>query len=260
MSFRWRELFMKAADLQIVGAAEWLLQPSKRQSWGGAFNGQPQRLRFFSELLVRFRPEAIVETGTFRGTTTEYMARVSGLPVWSVEMSPRHLGFARTHLRRQREVRLRLGDSPKFLRELLRGDEWRGRRCFVYLDAHWGPRLPLTEELEAVLGAHAAAVVAIDDFEIPGDPGYGFDDYGPGVRLSEALISGVVCRHSATVFYPAAPSAAEGGARRGMCVLAADREAVSCLLRMTTIAPKELSAIGTQFESTSAGAEGGDGA
>lgn len=238
MSSRWREFVKRVADLQVVGAAEWLLQPSKRQGFGGPFNGQPLRLQFFSELLEQFRPEAVVETGTFRGTTTEYKARASGLPVWSVDKSPRHFGFARTRLRRRREVRLRLGDSSSFLGELLSGVDWRGRRCFVYLDAHWDPELPLLAELETVLRSHAVAVVAIDDFEVPGDPGYGFDDYGPGARLSESLISEVARRHSARIFYPAAPSAKEGGARRGMCVLAARSEALLSLSRMRTIVPR----------------------
>lgn len=235
MTSRWREVLKRAADLQVVGVAEWLLQPSKRQGFGGPFNGQPLRLQFFAELLEQFRPEAIVETGTFRGTTTEYMARASGLPVWSVEMSPRHFGFARAQLQRRREVRLRLGESSSFLGELLAGSEWCGRRCFVYLDAHWGPGFPLLAELETVLRSRAVPVVAIDDFEVPGDPGYGFDDYGPGARLSESLISEVARRHSARIFYPAAPSAKEGGARRGMCVLAARPEATLSLSRMRTL-------------------------
>lgn len=255
----WRKLVSRWADLQIVGAAEWLLQPSKRESWGGAFNGQSQRLRFFAELLEEFRPEAIVETGTYRGTTTEYMARVSGLQVWSIEKSPRRFGFARAQLRHRHEVQLRLGDSPEVLRELLCRDEWLGRRCFVYLDAHWGPDLPLIEELEAALRLHAVAVVAIDDFEVPGDPGYGFDDYGPGASLSQELVSGVVRAHSAGIFYPAARSETEGGARRGMCVMAADPGAIAVLMRMRTLIPGALTVDSAPQRAAAAAGEGAAG-
>lgn len=48
--------------------------------------------------------------------------------------------------------------------------------CFFYLDAHWGAQWPLREELQVIL-TRKRAVVAIDDFAVPGHPLHGFDAY-----------------------------------------------------------------------------------
>ncbi len=96
-----------------------------------------------------------------------------------------------------------------------------------------GGRLPLWEEL-AVVFAHAPdAVVLVDDFAVRGDPGYGYDDYGPGQVLDAAHL-GADVPDGFDCWYPALPSAVETGARRG-CVVIARREHAPllerCLLR-----------------------------
>jgi hypothetical protein len=67
-----------------------------------------------------------------------------------------------------------------------------GRTILFYLDAHWNDDLPLEEELELIFSVHPHAVVMIDDFQVPDDPGYQFDEYGPGKALTPALITPVV--------------------------------------------------------------------
>ena len=58
----------------------------------------------------------------------------------------------------------------------------------------------------------------IDDFEVPGDPGYGCNEYGPGLRFGPELLSAATqeYRH----FYPATSSREETGYRRGCILLA----------------------------------------
>ena len=90
---------------------------------------------------------------------------------------------------------------------------------FAYLDAHWGPDLPLREELEIIAAHWKRAVVMVDDFEVPGDSGYGFDDYGDGAALTESYLRRAAALGSWTVRYPVAPSTVETGSRRGCCVL-----------------------------------------
>jgi hypothetical protein len=43
---------------------------------------------------------------------------------------------------------------------------------FFYLDAHWNEDLPLAEEIDLIFSRSPCAVVMIDDFEVPGDPGF----------------------------------------------------------------------------------------
>lgn len=61
-------------------------------------------------------------------------------------------------------------------------------RLFAYLDAHWGEDLPLAEKLEIVFSWDSDAIVMIDDFQVPDDPGYAYDDYGPGKALTPDLV------------------------------------------------------------------------
>jgi hypothetical protein len=62
----------------------------------------------------------------------------------------------------------------------------------------------------------------IDDFQVPSDPGYGYDDYGPEKALVSSYIQPAVLAHELGAFHPCTPSAAETGGRRGCVVLAKD--------------------------------------
>src|SRR5436190_4416368 len=64
----------KLAEKFFKAAAEVELASEELQAcWGGAFNGQEGRRALFVDLIERLKPAAIVETGTFRGSTTEWM-------------------------------------------------------------------------------------------------------------------------------------------------------------------------------------------
>jgi hypothetical protein len=49
----------------------------------------------------------------------------------------------------------------------------------------------------------------IDDFEVPFDPGYGYDDYGSGKTLVASYIRPVISAHQLQAFYPSTPSAVD---------------------------------------------------
>ena len=172
------------------------------------------------ELIAAFAPAAIVETGTFHATTTEHLAE-AGLPVYTMEANHTNFGFALRRLIWRRNVTMRLCDSRAGLRSLFGGPLRRrlADTVFFYLDAHWNEDLPLAEEIDIIFTHCAAAIVLIDDFEVPGDAGYGFDDYGEGRALTAAYIDEQVRTHGLAVFYPSTPSFDESGARRGCAVL-----------------------------------------
>lgn len=64
---------------RIVGTIDYYCNPKLGVAWGGPFNGQPARQALFSAIVADIRPKAIIETGTYFGTTTEFMAS-TGLP------------------------------------------------------------------------------------------------------------------------------------------------------------------------------------
>jgi hypothetical protein len=199
---------------EAVGAIEYALFPDRGNPLGGPFNGQRSRQELFHSLVEKFTPDVILETGTYRGTTTELLA-ATGLPVFSVESNLRYYGFAKARFSRKRNVHVLRGDSRAALRMLFDGP--RNHRPFVYLDAHWYD-LPLAEELEIIFGVCPNAIVMIDDFKVPFDDGYGYDDYG-FKSLTAELIEPIVAAHRLQVFYPSTPSVQETGWRRGCVVI-----------------------------------------
>lgn len=203
-----------------VGALKFLRQPALGRAWGGPMNGQRWRCLMFAELVHKIAPRTIIETGTYLGTTTEWLAAFQ-LPVFTCEAHPENFGFSRARLQAIPNVRVLRADSRPFLRQLLRGPLGDGPNLF-YLDAHWNDDLPLGEELEIIFGRSLSSVVVIDDFEVLGDRGYRFDDYGAGKALTAAYIAGITKRFQLHIHYPTTPSTSETGAVRG-CVVLADR-------------------------------------
>jgi hypothetical protein len=186
----------------------------------GAFNDQQGRIAIVRSLIEAVHPAALIETGAWHGATTEFLASF-GLPTFSVELRPRTFGYARARLFGRRNVTLRLGDSRAALRHWFATElrTVRDRPLFFYLDAHWNADLPLAEELEIIFSECPRAVVMVDDFQVPHDAAYGFDDYGPGRAFTPDYIAPVVASFGLLALYPALPAAEETGSRQGCVVL-----------------------------------------
>ncbi len=189
-----------------------------QHSWGGPFNGQKFRQRIFFDLLYSFPISAIVETGTYRGTTTALFAATC-LHVYGVEIHPRYYAYARWRFYANRgSIHLHRSDSPTFLRKLSNDSSVAKDDVFFYLDAHWQEDLPLREELEIIFTHWKRPIVMIDDFQVP-DSEYAYDDYGPGKSLDLHYIEPILSAHKLSAFFPSANSSAETGMRRGCVVL-----------------------------------------
>ena len=225
---------MRFLSEETIGMIDYIRSPDRGAGWG-PFNGQTARQALFVDIIVNTRPHAIVETGTFLGTTTELMSQ-TGLPVFTIELQPRNYGFVRARFWRKRNIKLLRGDSRAALRMLFDGAlrPLSSRTLFFYLDAHWNDDLPLAEEIDIVFSRCPLAVVMIDDFEVPSDAGYGYDDYGPNKALVLRYIRPMMSAHQLQAFYPSTSSAADypstplavagyaatGVLRRGCVVLA----------------------------------------
>jgi len=219
---------------ECAGFLAYYVRPRLRNHWGGPFNGQRQRQKIFRDVLGVVPFVAIVETGTFRGDTTLYLRSESGLEVFTVENQALNHGFAKARFMRDRGIHALCDDSRAALRKLARRAELRGRSLFFYLDAHWGQDLPLQEEVEIIATYWPHAVVMVDDFAVPDDAGYGYDDYGEARALTLEYLSR--SRNvSYGVFFPAASSDAESGARRGCVLLAFRPDVVKALSQVRSL-------------------------
>jgi hypothetical protein len=221
-----RQLYLAASEVGLKAEAgdEW---------WTGPFNRQEGRTKLFLAILDSFRPSVLVETGTFKGTTTQFMAQVFPGRILTCEINLRWFIEAQARLSQHPNVELRRQDSRAFLRDVskvLGSDE----RAFFYLDAHWLDDLPLRGEIEFILDAWPNAVVMIDDFQVFDDAGYAYDDYGPGNALTLDLLRGL---ERFSIFFPALPSRLETGARRGCAVLASSNEAADALHHTSALRP-----------------------
>lgn len=219
-----RRRFVSLVGEANDGALDYYLGRIKKDRWGGAFNGQANRRAIFDAIVNRQEPTLIVETGTYRGTTTEALAK-SGIRVLTIEGRRSNYGFARARLRRLPNVKVHLGDSRERLRALLREMNGSGKpgSLFAYLDAHWDADLPLRDELDIVFRWDPDAIVMIDDFRVPDDAGYGYDNYGPGAVLDAEYIGPTVQMLGLVSLYPVLPSGQETGARRGCVIITSNR-------------------------------------
>ncbi len=200
-------------------ALEFRFDKSLGTEFGGPFNGQVFRQAIFNELTKNIDFAGIVETGTFRGITTAYMAEHSPARIFSVEFEPRFFHYAKRYLRWHKNVRVANADSRAFLDGLIKDSAVPKSRVFFYLDAHWNEDLPLYEEVKLIRENWKDVVIMIDDFEVPDDPDYKFDDYGDGKKLCLDYL-GADLVASWAVYFPKGRAADDTGIKRGCVVLA----------------------------------------
>jgi hypothetical protein len=198
------------------------------------FNGQLHRKRIFTDLISAVPVQAIAETGTWLGNTTAYMAQTGKVPVYSCEVSPRFHALAKIRVADVKNIELQLLDSRRFLQQIAAGPLAQ-RFLFFYLDAHWYDDLPLSEELDIIAAAWKQFIIMIDDFQVPDDAGYGYDNYGPGKALTIEMLQPAIKQHKLVVFFPSATAVQDTGNRRGCVVLARQGEIADKLANLSSL-------------------------
>lgn len=215
----------------LAGVFDHWRRPRWLEAW--ALNGQAFRRRLFADLNAGVGFVAIVETGTAFGTATRYFRQMTRVPIHTFESNPRRYGYARAHLNGLPALSLYRCDSRTGLRRLHESQALPVGPVFFYFDAHGRGELPLAEEV-ALAFDHWPGVVMIDDFAVPDDAGYGFDDYGADGALTLEYLEG----HNVMppgVWFPRCASGDETGARRGCVVLARAPDLVDRIDTLATL-------------------------
>lgn len=143
-----------------------------------------------------------------------------GAPVFSCEVDLTRYVLSRLHLLPVTGVKVAHARSPEFLAGLC-GTEGVGANPMFYLDAHWAVECPLREELEVIARKQQCGVIVIDDFRVPWDDGFGYDEYN-GECLDLTLLRRTFQsrRPDLTVYLPAYEACLEGlDSPRGMAVI-----------------------------------------
>ena len=177
-------------------------------------NGQSRRLQTILGITDFWKPDVVIETGTYLGSSTPFFASISRKETYTIEISYRYFRLAKKRFMNaypHLNIKAILGDSKEVLPEILKKINPLQESVLAYLDAHWYKAIPTMNELEALIQWGGQWIAIIDDFEVPGDTGYSFDVYG---QLSIGM-SMIPKSENFTVFLPIVPSSLETGARRG---------------------------------------------
>jgi hypothetical protein len=229
-----KEVIKKIVGQELFGFYDYLKHPEYKNSWSGPFNGQEFRRKMFLQIITNFDIKLIVETGTYRGTTTEFMSNNSSAKILTVESNKRYYGFSELRFLFNNKIKTKCDDSRKFLKEILANTNLRSMYILFYLDAHWEEDLPVIEELQIIFNKCEYPIIMIDDFQVPGDKGYEYDDYGTGKTLSIDLLKQLE-NHKIYCFFPSASSANETGAKRGSIVLTNSTDIKNRLLKLDSL-------------------------
>ena len=212
------------------------LLPEQRVGFGGPFNGQVLRTGAFRAIAASRRLAEVIETGTHRGTTSEFMARHVACPVKTTEHNPYYFESSQLRFTELKafggawagNLQLFPLESRHFLAEMLRQPAPEDDFSFFYLDAH-GDYLegrdienPLVGEVGLIRPARRHCIIMIDDFAVPDDPAY-IACYGSSIVDLAPLVPSFDAW-----FFPQAAHH-DTGALRGCVVLSGSRETTTLL-------------------------------
>jgi hypothetical protein len=136
---------------------------------------------------------------------------MSSNQTYTIEFVPKYAEKARTRFSTSYAslgIEIIIGDSATELKKLLASIP-SSVTILAYLDAHWEKDLPTSRELIHLRSWGAGWVAIIDDFKVPEDDSYGFDQYGELVVDSTLIPSGL------RLLVPSQSAHSEFGARRG---------------------------------------------
>ena len=161
-----------------------------------------------------FNPTSGIETGTFLGSSTPYLASMVTSEMFTIEIQPKTASLARERFRLNHlklPITLKLGDSVNEIQKILSGLNPKTERIIAYLDAHWYDAIPTTAEISALLSWGGPWIAIIDDFKVESDSGYKYDVYG-AVEIGPSIVpdDSKVC-----IYVPNEPSSMETGRRKG---------------------------------------------
>jgi hypothetical protein len=129
------------------------------------FNGDKYLKEKIYELIYVNNINTIIETGTFRGSTTkEFSTMVDN--VISIENNPKLFKKAKVKLKKFKNIKLYFGNSPLILNKIIPKVKV---PVLFYLDAHTNTKTFLIEELMSISNFSSTknSVIIIHDFYVP---------------------------------------------------------------------------------------------
>jgi hypothetical protein len=140
----------------------------------GAFNNDRYVQQEIVGLVNKYKINNFIESGTFRGQTTFFMAKYVNIVI-SVEIQ-KNLYLETSKKNIYNNVLLINGNSVEEFDKIM--PEIKNDNNLFYLDAHWF-YWPLLDELNIISKyCKDKAIIVIDDFQVPGRDYIKYDTYG----------------------------------------------------------------------------------
>lgn len=140
----------------------------------GPFNEDTFMQTAFLELKKKHKIDLVIETGTYHGTTTKWLAKHFER-VCTIEINKEFADIAANRLRNFKNCHQFLDDSVNALSYIIKQGKPFSSLC-LFLDAHWYKN-PLLGELEVIAACGIKPVLVIHDFYNPFHPEFGYDVY-----------------------------------------------------------------------------------
>lgn len=141
-----------------------------------AFNEDTFLQKSYNDLVLKHLPDVLLETGTYHGKTTQYLASFN-LPVITTEINESFYRIAQNNLQQFKNVLMLLGDSPTLLTSNFHLIE--NKKVLAFLDSHWLNDKVLEKELTLLKKLSVPPIVLIHDFFVP-NKDFGYDTYSDG--------------------------------------------------------------------------------
>lgn len=184
------------------------------------FNNECIRSYIIWSIHKRLPCTSFVETGTLYGATAGYVRRTFKTPVFTSEINRTYYLISKVNLIWFHGINKVLSNSPDFLSKICKLANI-GTCPMFYLDAHWYDYVPLPEELTIIAESCEQCVIVIDDFFVPSEPDFRYDDYESlRIDLDVVYSSLLSLRSDVSVYLPAySPNLDPGGKGIGYAVV-----------------------------------------
>lgn len=141
------------------------------------FEGDTHLKNQFELLVQHHKIDAIIETGTYLGSTTVKFAEMVPA-VFTIESNAAYYNQAKEYITSSGRDNITqfFGSSALTLPMVIVEASVFENKLF-FLDAHWGENNPLLQELAVIAKAGLKPVIVIHDFKVPECPELGFDSY-----------------------------------------------------------------------------------
>ncbi len=180
-----------------IGKIIWKTAPYKF-----TLHGDPIAIELFKRLVEKFKIDVIVETGTFRGFTTALFAQMfPNVKIYTCEIDTFNYKKAKKYLKQFNNVWVFNQSSPEFLKELCEKNILTNKTLF-YLDAHWLDEWPLEQELRIISNNLKSALIVIDDFKVPNDTRFVFDEYEDKECSIEIVLPNISKKNRYNLLFP----------------------------------------------------------